>query len=290
VDLDIRGGIRLLDFDASTSSNTAIQVRGDQGLWYNGVYFSWGFGGEWNRFADPITIGSGTEPSSNTGLRVDQNKHIDIIGGDVRAFGGDINVLGGDVDLDSGNIDITNGGTLNIEGPNLRQIFFKRDPATVLGKIESGGNFLRLDDLTQVIIAAGGQNKLQVSAFEGALFDTNITLRSERNIQFGNNVLLPEALISLEEIANQDYGRMRIKNEIENGQVLITTDKGDISLNNGIGGGVFIQDRFVGISEKNPQHTLHVTGDVGITGEFFALSDRRVKEDITEIAEAKKCY
>ncbi len=281
-----QGSLRLLDFNAPTSSNTALRVRGEEALWFNGEAFSWGFGGSWNRFARPITIGSGTAPGSSTGLRVDDDKNIDVVGGDVGVFGGDVNVLGGDIDLDGGNIEVTNGGVLNIEGPSLKQIFFKRDPSTILSRIESGLNFLKLGDLNQVIFSAGGVDRLKISAYEGAFFDTNITMRDDRNIQFGNNVLLPEAVIYHEQINNQNYGRLRMHNNLESGEIIIESNGGDVTMGNGMAA-IAVKNSFVGIGEKNPQHTLHVSGNVGITGEFFALSDRRVKSDIEEIMDAR---
>lgn len=37
--------------------NTALHVNGDEALWYNGKFFSWGFGGQANFFEDRIGIG-----------------------------------------------------------------------------------------------------------------------------------------------------------------------------------------------------------------------------------------
>lgn len=40
--------------------DVALEVDGAEALWYNGTYFSWGFGGSANYFADPIGIGTTT--------------------------------------------------------------------------------------------------------------------------------------------------------------------------------------------------------------------------------------
>lgn len=48
--------------------NATYSANGAQAIWYDGDYFSWGFGGSWNRFGDPITIGNATEPKSNHAL------------------------------------------------------------------------------------------------------------------------------------------------------------------------------------------------------------------------------
>lgn len=49
---------------------TGTSAADSEAIWYNGTYFSWGYGGDWNRFADGITIGSATAPPT-TGLRVE---------------------------------------------------------------------------------------------------------------------------------------------------------------------------------------------------------------------------
>ncbi len=50
--------------DINSTLNTAIQVDDAQALWYNGDYFSWGFGGNYNFFADEVRIGNGSgEPA-----------------------------------------------------------------------------------------------------------------------------------------------------------------------------------------------------------------------------------
>lgn len=52
------------------TSGTALRVNGDEALWYNGTYFSWGFGGSANYFADNVGIGT-TTPSAS--LEVKRN-------------------------------------------------------------------------------------------------------------------------------------------------------------------------------------------------------------------------
>jgi len=144
------------------SLGSAIQVGGDQALWYDGDHFSWGLDANWNRIAKPVTIGSGVQPASNVGLRVDGSKDINVVGGDVTLADG------GDIVFDGGNI------------------FTKED-----------------------------------------------------ELQFFNNDT-----------------------------------------------GVFINGENVGIGEQDPLHSLHVAGDVAITGEFMVLSDRRVKEEIDDLKDA----
>jgi len=42
------------------TAGTALRVNGDEALWYDGTYFSWGFGGSTNYFADNVGIGTST--------------------------------------------------------------------------------------------------------------------------------------------------------------------------------------------------------------------------------------
>jgi len=43
----------------------AIKVNGDEALWYNGTYFSWGYSAEYNYFARKIAIGTSSNPGSH---------------------------------------------------------------------------------------------------------------------------------------------------------------------------------------------------------------------------------
>ncbi len=58
--LDVAGTLNL---NKSISSGIALRVNETEALWYDGTYFSWGFGGEYNRFADPLRIGSAAVPT-----------------------------------------------------------------------------------------------------------------------------------------------------------------------------------------------------------------------------------
>ncbi|MCB0429420.1 MAG: hypothetical protein H6585_02820 [Flavobacteriales bacterium] len=42
----------------------ALRVNSAEALWYNGTYFSWGYDGSYNYFADPITIGTTSNPGA----------------------------------------------------------------------------------------------------------------------------------------------------------------------------------------------------------------------------------
>jgi len=50
------------------ASGTALRVNGAEALWYNGTYFSWGFGGNANYFSDNVGIGV-TAPSTKLHLK-----------------------------------------------------------------------------------------------------------------------------------------------------------------------------------------------------------------------------
>ncbi len=59
-DATFNGAVHLL---AEPSTGIALTVAGDEAIWYNGTYFSWGFGGSDNYFADKVGIGD-TDPSA----------------------------------------------------------------------------------------------------------------------------------------------------------------------------------------------------------------------------------
>ncbi len=52
--LDVAGAANL---NKGISTGIALRVNGAEALWYNGDYFSWGFGGTANFFADSVGIG-----------------------------------------------------------------------------------------------------------------------------------------------------------------------------------------------------------------------------------------
>ena len=47
----------LANLNEGITTGAAIRVNGAEALWYNGAYFSWGFGGTANYFADMVGIG-----------------------------------------------------------------------------------------------------------------------------------------------------------------------------------------------------------------------------------------
>ncbi len=42
----------------NVSGNPSLYIAGDEALWYNGTYFSWGYGGVYNAFYDKVSIGT----------------------------------------------------------------------------------------------------------------------------------------------------------------------------------------------------------------------------------------
>jgi hypothetical protein len=60
--LDVAGSVNL---NKNLSGGLgAIYVNGDEALWYNGTYFSWGYGGIYNAFADKVSVGTTANPGS----------------------------------------------------------------------------------------------------------------------------------------------------------------------------------------------------------------------------------
>ena len=62
------------------SYGTALEVHGAEAIYFNGTNFSWGYGGTWNRFADPVRIGSGNAVPSGCKLAVDGAVNINSNG------------------------------------------------------------------------------------------------------------------------------------------------------------------------------------------------------------------
>jgi hypothetical protein len=58
--LDVAGSINI----NKGYSGGALYTNGAQAIWYDGTYYSWGYGGAYNVFADPITVGGTYNPGS----------------------------------------------------------------------------------------------------------------------------------------------------------------------------------------------------------------------------------
>jgi hypothetical protein len=52
-----------LNLNTSLSFYEAIKINNVEALWYNGTYFSWGFGGTYNVFAQPVSVATTANPA-----------------------------------------------------------------------------------------------------------------------------------------------------------------------------------------------------------------------------------
>ncbi|MDO9254616.1 MAG: tail fiber domain-containing protein [Bacteroidales bacterium] len=59
--LDVAGGVNII----KGLSGSALLCNNAQAIWYNGTYFSWGYGGNYNYFASNVTIGEPSAPGYN---------------------------------------------------------------------------------------------------------------------------------------------------------------------------------------------------------------------------------
>jgi len=50
--------VRYLNLLSDGATGVALRVRDDEALWYNGTYYSWGYGADYNYFARPVGIGT----------------------------------------------------------------------------------------------------------------------------------------------------------------------------------------------------------------------------------------
>jgi hypothetical protein len=61
--LDVSGTANL---NRGTETGVALRVNDSEAIWYNGTYYSWGYGGTWNFFGDKVFIGAvATDPGAN---------------------------------------------------------------------------------------------------------------------------------------------------------------------------------------------------------------------------------
>jgi hypothetical protein len=67
------------NLNKGVTSGTALRVNSAEALWYNGDYFSWGYGANWNYFADRVAIGTST-PAVNTKLYVQSDLYNGVYG------------------------------------------------------------------------------------------------------------------------------------------------------------------------------------------------------------------
>lgn len=79
--LDVAGTANL---NKGVSSGVALRVNDAEAIWYNGEYFSWGFGGNDNYFSDNVGIGV-TDPQE----ALDVNGDIQLSGA-IKSSGGDV--------------------------------------------------------------------------------------------------------------------------------------------------------------------------------------------------------
>jgi len=249
-DAFFEGSLRLLDLGYAGSSSIAMRVRGDEAIFYNGTAFSWGFGGEYNRFADPMIFGSSGTPAPNVQVRIDQ--------GALQMKGAEIFID----DLDKGQIS-----------------FRSDDGSTTKSSIKSISNSMAFDDISNLSFSIAENEELGIRQGQIQLLGT-LDVNHDSKINFHNDAFFntPSSSIFLEQ-----SGRLVIDNSQSGKEVLISSEGGNIEINNSVGANVNLKNERVGINEKNPEHSLHVAGNVAITGEFLVLSDRRLKMNILPI-------
>jgi len=249
-DAFFEGSLRLLDLGYDGTSSTAVRVRGDETIWYDGTAFSWGFGGEYNRFADPMIFGSSGAPVSGVQVRIDQ-----------------------------GNLQLEDVGVF-IDDTNDGKVVFRSSEGDLLkSTIVSASNYLQMDDLSNLRFSVNGQEELGIREGEVQL-SGDLDVNFDSRINFHGDGLFDTPRISLR---RESDGTFRIDNVDQSKELLITTQGGEIQLNNSIGAIIALDSGYVGINEKNPEHTLHVEGNAAVTGEFLVLSDRREKKDIVPL-------
>lgn len=74
--LDVAGPANL---NKGVASGIALRVNSDEAIWYNGTYFSWGYGGAYNYFGDNVFIGA---------TAIDPGTHLLVVNGTAAKPGG----------------------------------------------------------------------------------------------------------------------------------------------------------------------------------------------------------
>ncbi len=138
--LDVAGTANL---NKGITSGVAMRVNGDEALWYDDNYFSWGFGGTHNYFGDPVTVGpfeGGTTPFAKLHVIDDGFTYLQV------------ESLSGDAVLQlSGN---TNGPSIG---------WTMRRDASDNGKLQ-----WRNDDFSKMTLTPGGNLGIGVSSHDPA--------------------------------------------------------------------------------------------------------------------------
>jgi len=68
MDIAANGNVTImksLNINGLVSEGKALFVNGTEALWYNGTYFSWGFGASYNYFANNLVIATVADPGGN---------------------------------------------------------------------------------------------------------------------------------------------------------------------------------------------------------------------------------
>lgn len=114
----------------NVATGVALRVNGSEALWYDGTYFSWGFGGTANFFADNVGLGTATP-----------NSKLEIVGGsDVEVTNGlGFIVLG---DVGGTNIGIDNNEIMARNNGAIATLFLNANG----GDVSVGGTVVHTSD------------------------------------------------------------------------------------------------------------------------------------------------
>lgn len=146
VDLD-NGNTEVTGILDITGGNTAVEIDGDEAIWYDGNAFSWGFAGTRNRFADPITIGGSIVPPNNTALVTTDGAEIKMVGDNsyIQWHSADPNISGNGV---NGFVGVNQFGSL----------FMESNQGKVILDGETGMEFLIADSGARAMVIDADRN------------------------------------------------------------------------------------------------------------------------------------
>lgn len=255
-----------IDIRKGSTTGRAIEVNGEEALWSNIDYFSWGFGKDYNYFGPEVLIGDGSiVPFESDGLTL------------------------------TGSEDLRFEGTLGkynryTESGTLKAIIGHSGTDIIIRNFESGGDVVfGADGSIDMVIETGGEVgigtispevKFHISDGDGTASAPNFTF----------DMIVEDddyAYISLD-AAN--YSGIWMANGADRFYSGIAQSVGGNRL------GIFngdLTERIsitstgnVGIGTTSPAFKLQVAGNVDVTGELTAASDMRLKRNIEPLENA----
>lgn len=251
-----------------TRAGTVLSVGGDQALWSNDDYYSWGFGKDYSYWANELIIGqSGLVPNETDGLTIGSSEDLRFEGpgGKFVRFteSGVQKGLMGHNGTDMFLRNTETGGDVYIGASSTNDLVIETSgevgintssPEAMLHVADGTGSFTGThNSLVKQILESDNQTFFEINGVSWSGFsfaDTEGSLRAGTFYNHGDNYL-------------------QFKTGGVDSRVVIT-ENGNVSIGAG----------------TSPTYKLEIDGNVDITGELTSSSDMRLKRDIEPLENA----